>query len=76
MLFASAPGAYRIDVYEGRADLQGNRKQIDGTYGEEFQVTLNPGDYLVIATIGDNQGEKKEATATVTAAERSEVTVE
>jgi Ca-activated chloride channel family protein len=76
VLFASAPGAYRIDVYEGKTDLQGKRKQIDGTYGEEFQITLNPGDYLVIATIGDNNGEKKEATATVTAAERSEITVE
>lgn len=76
VLFASAPGAYRIDVYEGKTDLQGKRKQIDGTYGEEFQVTLNPGDYLVVATIGDSQGEKKEAPATVTAAERSEVTVE
>ena len=76
VLHASAPGAYRIDIFEGKTDLQGKRKQIDGTYDEEFQVTLNPGDYLVVATIGDNQGEKKEVAATVTAAERSEVTVE
>lgn len=76
VLYASAPGAYRIDVFEAKADLQGKRNRIDGTYGEEYQITLNPGDYLVVATMGDSNGEKKEATASVTAAERSEVTVE
>lgn len=76
VLAISAPGAYRIDVYEAKVDLQGKRKDLAGTYGEEFQVTLNPGDYAVVATIGDGNGEKKELTATVKAAERAEVTVE
>ena len=76
VLYATAPGAYRIDVFEAKADLQGNRDSIDGTYGEEYQITLNPGDYLVVATMGDSNGEKKEATASVTAAERSEVTID
>ncbi|WP_193178410.1 PAN domain-containing protein [Oricola nitratireducens] len=77
VLYASAPGAYRIDVFEAKTDLQGKRKQLDGAYGEEYQITLNPGDYLVVATMGDNaQGEKKETQATITAAERTEVKVE
>jgi Ca-activated chloride channel family protein len=77
VLFVAAPGAYRIDVFEGKADLQGKRKQIDGAYGEEYQITLNPGEYLVVATMGDNaQGEKKEMKVSVTAAERTEVKVE
>ncbi|GAB4352132.1 MAG: VWA domain-containing protein [Oricola sp.] len=76
VLYAAAPGAYRIDVFEGKADLQGKRKRIDGAYGEEYQITLHPGEYLVVATIGDAQGEKKEMTVSVAAAERTEVTVE
>ena len=77
VLHASAPGAYRIDVFEAKTDLQGKRKRLDGAYGEEYQITLNPGDYLVVATMGDNaQGEKKETQATITAAERTEVKVE
>jgi Ca-activated chloride channel family protein len=77
VLFVAAPGAYRIDVLEGKPDLQGKRMQIDGAYGEEYQITLNPGDYLVVATMGDNaQGEKKELSVSVTAAERTEIKVE
>lgn len=76
VLFTAAPGAYRIDVFDGKADLQGKRQRIDGAYGEEFQVTLNPGKYLVVATMGDARGEKKEVEVAVSAAERSEVTVE
>ena len=76
VLFVNAPGAYRIDVYAAEADLQGKREEFDGTYGEEFQVTLHPGEYLVVATMGDSQGPKKEKPVTVAAAERAEVTVE
>ena len=76
VLAAAAPGAYRIDVLDAEADLQGNRRQLDGTYGEEFQVTLHPGEYLVVATMGDSQGEKKEMTVSVTAGERTEATLE
>jgi Ca-activated chloride channel homolog len=74
VLFVSAPGAYRIDVFAAKTDLEGNRKQIDGTYGAEFQTTLHAGDYIVVAVMGDSQGEAKEKPATVTAAERAEVT--
>jgi Ca-activated chloride channel family protein len=77
VLNVAAPGAYRIDVFAGKTDLQGKRERIDGGYGEEFQLTLNPGDYLVVAIMGDNaQGEKKELPVSVTAAERTEATVE
>ena len=76
VLFVNAPGAYRIEVYAAKADLQGKREQFDGTYGEEFQVTLHPGEYLVVATMGDSQGPKKEKTVTVAAAERAEVAMD
>ena len=76
VLSAKAPGAYRIDIFEAKTGLEGNRKQIDGTYGEEYQITLHPGEYLVVATMGDSQGAKKETAATVAAAERAEVTID
>ncbi|QKV17999.1 vWA domain-containing protein [Oricola thermophila] len=76
VLQVSAPGAYRIDVYEAKADIQGKRRRLDGGYGDEFQITLHPGDYLVVATMGDSNGEKKELPIAVTAAERAEVMVE
>jgi Ca-activated chloride channel homolog len=76
VLAVTAPGAYRIDIVEARKDLQGKRKEMDGSYGEEFQTTLHPGDYIVIATMGESQGPKKEIPASVTAAERTEIAVE
>ena len=76
VLSVTAPGAYRIDIFEAKTDLEGKRRQIDGSYGEEFQTTLHPGDYIAVATMGDSQGEAKEKPVKVTAAERTEVTVE
>ncbi|TDH39148.1 VWA domain-containing protein [Pseudohoeflea suaedae] len=76
VLFVTAPGAYRIDIFEAKADLEGKRRQIDGAYGEEFQTVLHPGDYIAVATMGDSQGLKRERPATVAAAEREEVTID
>ncbi|TCD14494.1 vWA domain-containing protein [Oricola cellulosilytica] len=76
VLAISVPGAYRIDVFAAKPDLQGKRTDFGGTYGETFQTTLHPGDYAVVATMGDSKGEKKEMPASVMAAERTEVMVE
>ncbi|MCF3640134.1 hypothetical protein LXM94_09150 [Rhizobium sp. TRM95111] len=75
VLAVSAPGAYRIDLKDGKKDIQGNRKDVSGNYGTEHQDTLHPGDYVIVVTY---EGDKapKEAKATVKAGERTEITVE
>ena len=70
----SAPGASAIEILEARKDIQGNRKSISTGYSDQYQVTLPAGDYAVVADRGEAGG-KKEATATVTAGERTEVAV-
>lgn len=75
VLAIAAPGAYRIDIAEAKKDINGNQKKLSGTYGAEFQETLHPGEYAVIVSYEGDQAEKT-ATATVTAGERAEVTVE
>lgn len=77
VLAVKAPGAYRIDILPAKANLQGERNSIAGNYGEEFQLTLPPGDYVAVAIIGDGlDGPKKEVAVSVKAAERSEIAVE
>lgn len=75
VLAISAPGAYRIDIKEAKKDIQGNQKDVAGTYGEAFQETLHPGTYIVAVSYeGDRAPQEKEAV--VAAGERAEVTVE
>ena len=75
VLAISAPGANRIDIKDAKKDIQGNRRDVSGAYGIEHQDTLHPGDYLISVTYeGDTPA--KEATATVKAGERTEITVE
>lgn len=76
VLAVSAPGAYWIEIFNAKKDLQGNRKSVAGNYGEKLQITVAPGDYEVVATIGkDAGGEKKSLPASVKAAERSEIEI-
>lgn len=75
VLAISAPGAKHIEVFEAKKDIQGNRKAFGYAYADTHQTTLPPGDYVVVATRGDNDA-KVEGKATVTAGERVEVTVE
>ena len=75
VLAIAAPGAYRIDIIGAKKDIQGKRKDISGNYGEEYQDTLPPGDYLVrVEYEGDKAPQEKPAT--VVAGERTEVTVD
>ena len=73
VLAISAPGAKHIEVFGAKKDIQGNRKAFGYAFDEKHQTTLPAGDYVIVADRGD--GGKKEATATVNAGERTEVTV-
>lgn len=75
VLAVAAPGAYRIDFLEAKKDIQGRQKELGGTYGEETQETLHPGEYEVLVTYEGDKAEKRQK-ATVTAGERTELTVE
>jgi Ca-activated chloride channel family protein len=74
VLQVTAPGAYWIEIFGAKKDLQGNRKSIAGQYGEKLQITVAPGEYEAVAVIGkDLNGDRKIVPATVRAAERTEV---
>lgn len=76
VLNVKAPGAYRIEIFPVKADIQGRRNAIEGAYAEELQITLPPGDYLAVAIMsGDSDAEKKQIEVSVTAAERTETMV-
>lgn len=76
VLNVKAPGAYRIEILPAKADIQGRREAIEGAYDEELQITLPPGDYLAVAIMtGDADADKKEAPASVVAAERAEIMI-
>jgi Ca-activated chloride channel family protein len=77
VLAIEAPGAYWIEVFDARKDLQGNRRSRGGVYGQKHQITVAPGDYVVEAVIGaDLNGTRKSANASVKTAERTEIKVE
>ncbi len=71
VLAISAPGAKHIEVFAAKKDIQGNRKAFGYAFDEKHQATLPAGDYVIVA----DRGDKKEATASVNAGERTEVTV-
>ena len=75
VLAITAPGANFIEILSAKKDIQGNRKSMSYTYGTEWQDTLPPGDYIV-AVKYEGDAAPKEASATVKAGERSEVTVQ
>ncbi len=72
VLFATAAEASAIELFAAKKDIQGNLRSMRFQYGDTLQVTTPPGDYIVRATRGDVV---TEAPVTVTAGERSEVTV-
>lgn len=70
VLAVSAPGATRIEILGARAKINGERDRFGGTYGQDHQATLPPGEYLVRTRHGD--AEPKEAMVNVSAGERTE----
>ncbi len=74
VLAVSAPGAHSIEILGAKKDIQGKRKSLSYSYGEEFQTTLPAGDYVVVAR-QQNDDAGKEAGAKVVAGERTETAV-
>lgn len=73
VLFASAPGAYSMEVFAAKPALDGTRKSLNFDYTQEKTLTVPGGDYLVVAT--REGGGTVEATVTVNPGERGEVTL-
>lgn len=76
VLAISAPGAASIELFSAKKDIQGKRKSLGVAYAEEAQFTLPAGDYSLLATIDDGEGTTKEADASVTAGERTELSID
>lgn len=71
----SAPGAYRVDIVEAETDINGNRKDVNGSYGEEYQTTLPAGTYIARVTYEGDKADQ-EQNFEVTAGQRLEVAIE
>ena len=74
-LFIDAPGGLWIEVLSGKPDIQGNRTTFSGVYDATSTRTLPAGDYRVRVEY-EGDAPDKEADATVTAGERTEIKVE
>lgn len=75
VLAITAPGTDFVEVFEAKVDIQGNRKSLAYGYGGALQITIGAGDYVVQAEPTDGTP-KKEASVSVPAGERIELTVE
>ena len=75
VLAVAAPGAYWIEILEAKKNIEGNGASVSGQYGEELQVTLPPGDYLVVRA-GEGGADRRERAVTIAPAERAEIIVE
>ncbi|RWF57261.1 MAG: VWA domain-containing protein [Mesorhizobium sp.] len=74
VLAITAPGASKIEIFDPKKDINGNRKSLGYAYDEKYQAALPAGDYAVVSQMLDNSS--KESTVTITAAERAELTVQ
>lgn len=70
----TAAGTEGLNIYSGKADIQGNRKEFGYSFDEQYQRTLPAGKYVVVARFPEDV--EKEASFTVVAGERVEVMVE
>ncbi|RWE89329.1 VWA domain-containing protein [Mesorhizobium sp.] len=74
VLAITAPGASKIEIFDPKKDINGNRKSLGYVYDEKYQAALPAGDYAVVAERLDNSS--KESTVTIKAGERAELTVQ
>ena len=74
VLAVTAPGAARIEIYDAKKDIQGNRVRVETAYQAEMQHTVSAGDYVAVA-IYDGDKPNAEKPVTVPAGERAEITV-
>jgi Ca-activated chloride channel family protein len=73
VLAVTAPGASKIEIFDPKKDINGNRKSLGYAYDEKYQAALPAGDYAVVSEKSDNSS--KEGAVTVKAGERAEITV-
>ncbi|TJV37576.1 MAG: VWA domain-containing protein [Mesorhizobium sp.] len=74
VLAIAAPGASKIEIFETKKDINGNRKSLGYAYDQKYQAAIPAGDYAVVSEKSDNSS--KEGTVTVKAGERAELTVQ
>ena len=74
VLAITAPGASKIEIFEAKKDINGNRKSLGYAYDQKYQAAIVAGDYVVVSEKADNSS--KEGTVTVKAGERAELTVQ
>jgi Ca-activated chloride channel family protein len=74
VLAITAPGASKIEIFEAKKDINGNRKSLGYAYDQKYQAAIPAGDYAVVSEKSDNSS--KEGTVTVKAGERAELTVQ
>lgn len=74
VLAITAPGASKIEIFEMEKDINGNRKSLGYAYDQKYQAAIPAGDYAVVSEKSDNSS--KEATVTVKAGDRAELTVQ
>ncbi|MER8435144.1 VWA domain-containing protein [Mesorhizobium sp. M1312] len=74
VLAITAPGASKIEIFDPKKDINGNRKSLGYAYDEKYQAALPAGDYAVVSQMLDNSS--KESTVTIKAGERAELRVQ
>ncbi|TKD48277.1 MAG: VWA domain-containing protein [Mesorhizobium sp.] len=74
VLAITAPGASKIEIFDPKKDVNGNRKSLGYAYDEKYQAALPAGDYVVVSEKSDNSS--REGTVTIKAGERAELTVQ
>jgi len=74
ILAITAPGGDRIDILGATKDITGKQKDVGTNYGEGWQIALPEGDYAIKVRKKDKS--VVEGAASITAGQRTEVTVE
>jgi Ca-activated chloride channel family protein len=74
ILAITAPGGDRIDILGATKDIAGKSKDFGTNYGEGWQIALPEGDYVIKVRKKDKS--VVEGAASVSAGQRTEVTVE
>ncbi|SJM29110.1 vWA domain-containing protein [Mesorhizobium delmotii] len=74
VLAITAPGASKIEIFDPKKDINGNRKSLGYAYDEKYQAALPAGDYAIVSQMLDNSS--KESSVTIKAGERAELTVQ
>lgn len=73
LIVISVPNADEITIHSAKPALDGSHAQLGNHYGEETQIMLPPGDYLLRSAAGNARAEK---TVTLQAGERLDVTID